>query len=58
MNDCVLDQRLSGGIRQFGIDALTLEVLEVLNPTPEMTAADVLKDLATLEALWREKLGE
>jgi hypothetical protein len=32
-------------------------VLEVLKVTPAMTSAEVLSDLATLEALWREKLG-
>src|SRR5215210_6538074 len=50
-----LDMRLSKDIRQFGFDAFTLEVLEVLETTPEMTPAQVLADLATLEALWREQ---
>jgi hypothetical protein len=33
-----------------------LEVLEVLETKPEMTPAEIRDDLATLEALWREKL--
>ncbi len=51
-----LDLRLSKDIRQFGIDAFSLEVLEVLDVTPEMTPAQIREDLDTLEALWREKL--
>lgn len=50
-----LDMRLSKEIRQFGFDAFTLEVLEVLTITPEMTPAQIRADLATLEALWREQ---
>jgi len=53
----VLDHRLRGDAGTFGIDVLSLEVLEVLTVTPPMTSAEVLSDLATLEALWREKLG-
>jgi hypothetical protein len=51
-----LDHRLSKDIRQFGLDAFALEVLDVLETTPEMTAAAIRQELATLEALWREKL--
>lgn len=51
----VLDQRLSKDIRQFGLDAFTLEILEQLEITPTMTPAEIAADLATLEALWREK---
>lgn len=54
----VMDRRLSNDIREFGIDAFELEVLEVLETKPEMTPAQILADVATLEALWREKLGE
>lgn len=50
----VLDHRLRGVAGAFGVGVLSLEVLEV---TPAMTSAEVLSDLATLEALWREKLG-
>lgn len=51
-----LDHRLREDIRQFGIDAFSLEVLEVLDSKPEMTTAEIREDLATLEDLWREKL--
>jgi hypothetical protein len=53
----VLDHRLSKDIRQFGIDGFSLEILEVLETRPEMTPAEILEDLATLEELWREKLN-
>ena len=52
----VLDWRLAPDIRRDGIGAFALEILEVLDVTPEMTPADIQADLATLEALWREKL--
>jgi hypothetical protein len=52
-----LDHRLASDIRQYGIDAFSLEILEVLDTTPAMTAAEIRDDLATLEALWHEKLG-
>ncbi len=51
-----LDPRLSKDIREFGIDSFSVEVLEALVPGPEMTSAEILEDLATLEALWREKI--
>jgi hypothetical protein len=52
-----LDHRLASDIRQHGIDAFSLEILEVLDTRPEMNDAEIRDDLATLEALWREKLG-
>lgn len=51
----VLDQRLRHDLHEYGIDAFALEVLEPLATLPEMTDAEILADLATLEALWREK---
>ena len=51
-----LDLRLRGAISEFGIDAFSLEVLDVLDTKPEMTAAEILDDLAVIEKLWREKL--
>ena len=51
-----LDYRLRDDIAQFGIDAFVVEVLDVLPTKPEMTAAQIRAELATLEALWREKL--
>src|SRR4051794_33917167 len=47
-----LDLRLSKDIREYGFDAFSLEVLEILDVTPEMTRAEIQADLATLEALW------
>ena len=52
----VLDQRLRKEINQFGIAAFSLEVLEVLDIKPGMTAEEIQRDLATLEELWREKM--
>jgi hypothetical protein len=52
----VLDLRLRDDIRAVGMDAFSLDVLEVLDAGPGMTDAEIKRDLATLEALWREKL--
>jgi hypothetical protein len=52
-----LDGRMARDIAQFGIDELSLEILEIVDVTPEMTERQVRDDLATLESLWREKLG-
>ena len=51
-----LDLRLSKDLRQYGFNAFSLEVLEILDVTPEMTEAAIKTDLATLEALWRERM--
>lgn len=51
-----LDHRLNADIRQHGIEAFSLEILEVLDIRPEQTDAEIRADLAALEALWREKL--
>ncbi len=51
-----LDHRLRADVAQFGIDAFAFEVLDVLPTKPEMTAGEIRAELATLEALWREKL--
>jgi hypothetical protein len=50
-----LDYRLRDAIGAFGIDAFSLEILEILDIEPRMTATEIRRDLATLEALWREK---
>jgi hypothetical protein len=50
-----LSHRLLADARQFGLDAFTLEIVEVLEPRAEQTDAEIKADLATLEALWREK---
>lgn len=52
-----LDRRLAEDFRQFGPDAFSLEILEVLEITPVMTETRIREDLATLEALWIEQLG-
>ncbi len=52
----VLDYRLRDDVRAFGIDAFSLEVLEVFDTEAEMTREETLRDLATLEDLWRENL--
>lgn len=51
----VLDHRLGKDIREYGIDAFTFEILEVLETRPEMSRTEILDDLSTLEELWREK---
>lgn len=53
-----LDWRLRKDISQYGIEAFSLEVLEILETRPEMTPADIRKDLAVLEELWREQLDQ
>ncbi len=53
-----LDHRLAADLRQYGIGAFTLEVLDVFDVRPDMTAASVHEDLDALEQLWREKLDE
>ena len=51
-----LDPRLKTDVEQYGVDAFTFEILEVLEPASEGTAADVRRDLEALESLWRERL--
>lgn len=51
----VLDLRLRDDIRAAGMDAFSLEVLEVLDAERGMTAEEIKRDLATPEELWREK---
>ena len=50
-----LDQRLRQDIATFGFDSFSLEVVDSLEVTPMMTPEQIASDLATLEALWREK---
>jgi hypothetical protein len=42
---------------EVGLDALELEVLEVLEVASDRTPAQVRADLEALEALWRERFG-
>lgn len=51
-----LDWRLVADARAHGLAVFSLEVLEALATTPEMTRAEILADLAILEQLWREQL--
>ncbi len=51
-----LDRRLVNDAREHGLEAFSLETLEVLDVKPEMSREDILEDLATLESLWRERL--
>jgi hypothetical protein len=51
----VFGYKIAPDIRQFGIEAFSLEILEVLDTRPEMTQAEILADLKTLEELWRER---
>jgi hypothetical protein len=50
-----LDHRLHKDIAEFGIEAFELEVLDVVKRTPEMTPDELRRELAALEALWREE---
>src|SRR5215471_3963106 len=43
-----LDHRLATDVRQYGLDAFTLEILEVLDVRPEQTTAEIRDDLAAL----------
>ena len=53
----VFDYRMKPDIKVTGIDAISLDILETLDPAPTMTADEIKRDLATLVELWREKLG-
>jgi hypothetical protein len=54
----VFDRRLIGDARAHGAASFTLEVLDRLEVTPGMTPQELAADLATLEALWDEKLRD
>ena len=54
-NPGVLEWRLLKDIGQFGLDAFSFEVLEVLEMKSETTTAEIRRDLATLESPWRER---
>ena len=53
----VLDQRMAADARLHGMAAIELVVLDVIDLRPEMSLAEVIADLASLEALWRAKLA-
>ena len=50
-----LDHRLRADIESLGWDSFSLEVVDTIEVTPGMTREEVGSDLATLEALWRER---
>lgn len=50
-----LDYRLREDIKQYGLDAFSLEIVDVLDIRPEMTADQIRDDLTALEDLWREQ---
>ncbi|MEO8540117.1 MAG: GIY-YIG nuclease family protein [bacterium] len=52
-----LDLRLKAAITEAGIASFEFEVLERLDVASDTPARKVAEDLATLEQLWREKLG-
>ena len=53
-----LDQRLKRDVLAHGFDALSFEVLETLEPDPDLTEETLKTELKTLESLWREQLVE
>lgn len=53
----VFDYRMKPDLKQTGIDAISLEILETFEPDPSMSPTDIKRDLETLVELWREKLG-
>ena len=53
----VLDPRLNKEVAEFGIQAFTFEVLEVVPCRHDMTRDELLGELATLKDLWVEKLA-
>ena len=53
-----MDLRLAPDMRELGVSAFVLEVLDVLDTQAEATSDQFRADLASLEQLWREKLAE
>lgn len=52
-----LDLRLRQDIERLGLEALEMEVLDTLDVDAAGTPTSLTADLATLEALWRERLA-
>ncbi len=52
-----IDGRLAADIREHGVEALDLEILETVAVTPATGATELATDLAALEELWAEKLA-
>jgi hypothetical protein len=53
----VLPKKLSKGLKQYGYDSFSIEILDLLDIKPEATAAEIKEELKLLEEMWREKLG-
>lgn len=53
----VLGWRFAAAVAEVGLDALSFEVVEVLEVMPGSTAAELRSRLAALEARWREALA-
>lgn len=53
----VFHQKISRELKKDGFDSFSVEILELLKITPEMTGAEIREELKILEELWREKLG-
>jgi hypothetical protein len=51
------DHRVRDQVERWGIDAVDLEVLEVVTPRPDATTDEIRSDLAVLEDIWRTKSG-
>ncbi|MBB6215205.1 hypothetical protein HNQ80_001294 [Anaerosolibacter carboniphilus] len=47
----VMHKKLANDMKQYGFDSFSIEVLELLDITPEMTNVEIQKDLKILEAL-------
>ena len=53
----VLDPRLTREVGEYGIQAFTFEVLEVVPFRHDMTRDELRRELDTLQELWLEKLA-
>jgi hypothetical protein len=51
-----LDRRIQADVVTFGVDAFSVDVLELFEIAPGATDKEIRDDLAVLESLWREKL--
>jgi hypothetical protein len=49
------EQRIRVEAEQSGVEAVDLEILEVVTPRCEATAEEIRADLAVLEEAWRQK---
>jgi len=52
-----LDQRLKRDAAEHGIESLSFDILETIDPPADATDAEIAADLKTLESLHREQLA-